>query len=282
MTSAIVQVSHVDFFMSESIGSITEALIEFQKACPVIPKECKGNRGKYADLPSILDIIKPILARLELNIQQFPSGRFGLVTILSHKSGEYMGARYEMEPNPEMIDKAANEKGITPQRIGSVITYQRRYAIGAILNLNIDVDDDSDLPAQPEPKKPTAKELIAQNQAAKNGTSAEVKTESATAPAAGGTTTKLMNEGGGATKESDSQPCSDALAQKIKNAVAAWEQQKPGASKQFKERLLASGRSKITDLNTGDATNLLRAIEQREIESFFDNQLKNQSSQTAA
>ena len=29
-----------------------------------------------------------------------------------------------------------------PQAIGSAITYQRRYSIGSILNLNIDNDDD--------------------------------------------------------------------------------------------------------------------------------------------
>ena len=30
----------------------------------------------------------------------------------------------------------------TPQDLGSAITYQRRYAVGAILSLNIDEDDD--------------------------------------------------------------------------------------------------------------------------------------------
>ena len=32
-----------------------------------------------------------------------------------------------------------------PQGVGSCITYQRRYAIGAILCLNIDDDDDANI-----------------------------------------------------------------------------------------------------------------------------------------
>ena len=37
----------------------------------------------------------------------------------------------------------------SPQDAGSVITYQRRYAIGAILNLNIDEDDDGNKGSEP-------------------------------------------------------------------------------------------------------------------------------------
>ena len=44
-----------------------------------------------------------------------------------------------------------------PQGVGSCITYQRRYAIGAILCLNIDDDDDANIAsgntAQKEPPK---------------------------------------------------------------------------------------------------------------------------------
>ena len=39
-----------------------------------------------------------------------------------------------------------------PQGLGSAITYQRRYALGAILGLNIDIDDDGNA-ASTQPKK---------------------------------------------------------------------------------------------------------------------------------
>jgi hypothetical protein len=43
----------------------------------------------------------------------------------------------------------------TPQEAGSVITYQRRYALGAALGLDIDEDDDANAVSQP-PKKSSA------------------------------------------------------------------------------------------------------------------------------
>jgi hypothetical protein len=39
-----------------------------------------------------------------------------------------------------------------PQQQGSRITYQRRYAIGAVLGLNIDEDDDGNKASLPQPK----------------------------------------------------------------------------------------------------------------------------------
>lgn len=288
-----------DFFSSKEIGAITEALIEFQRVCPKIPKGCRGARGKYADLSTILDLVQPKLIESGLTVIQIPSGKFGLVTILAHKSGEYIGARYEMEPNAEVINKTTGEKAITPQGIGSTITYQRRYGIGAILNLNIDVDDDAELPKEPEQPKPSAKDLIAKNKAAAeskpaNTTTAEVKSEGketmldiknqldrieANRPQAelGATTTKLIHEGNGVTSQSDSDPCGDLMAQKIKTALGAWEQQTKGVTADFKAKLLASGRKKITDLTTAEANQLLASIETKSIVSFFENQLKKAS-----
>jgi len=52
-------------------------------------------------------------------------------TILMHKSGEWLGSHFTMKP-------VKND----PQGIGSCITYMRRYALAAILGLNIDEDDD--------------------------------------------------------------------------------------------------------------------------------------------
>jgi hypothetical protein len=49
-----------------------------------------------------------------------------------HSSGEWMEATYTMHPVKQ-----------SPQDLGSAITYQRRYAVGAVLSLNIDDDDDA-------------------------------------------------------------------------------------------------------------------------------------------
>jgi hypothetical protein len=76
-------------------------------------------------------VVKQPLVDNGLSFVQFPRGKYGLETMLMHTSGEWLSQSYEMEPTKR-----------DPQGAGSVITYQRRYALGAILGLNIDVDDD--------------------------------------------------------------------------------------------------------------------------------------------
>jgi hypothetical protein len=137
---------------SPSIAELSKALISFHRRVPKIPKSCRNPflKSRYADLSTILDIVQPVLNDCELVIQQHPTSDFGLTTILSHSSGEWMSSEYRMMPSESVIEKAKDGapavKGITPQSIGSVITYQRRYAIGAILSLNIDDDTDGHQP----------------------------------------------------------------------------------------------------------------------------------------
>lgn len=161
---------------SDSIAELTKALIKFHRTCPKIPKSCRNPflKSKYADLSTILDIVQPVLNDCELVVQQHPTPDFGLTTILSHASGEWMSSEYRMQPLEAVVEKANASspavRAITPQSIGSVITYQRRYALGAILNLNIDDDDDAsaaglqtaDKPAVPAGPKKTAQELMAE------------------------------------------------------------------------------------------------------------------------
>ena len=125
---------------SESIAKLTQALCKFHTQIETISKtalvDMRLNNGarkryKYATLQSILDMISGPLAENELNIFQFPTGEHELTTILSHVSGEFIASTYKMVPAK-----------VTPQEIGSAITYQRRYAIVSILNLNIGDDDD--------------------------------------------------------------------------------------------------------------------------------------------
>lgn len=118
---------------SESIKNITIALLNFQKLVGKIPKDSKNPffKSAYASLPDILDKVHQPLIDSGLIITQWPSGTNGLTTLISHESGEFMQETYQMTP-------VKND----PQSLGSSITYQRRYALGAVLNLNIDVDDD--------------------------------------------------------------------------------------------------------------------------------------------
>lgn len=133
---------------SESIKNISIALCKFQSEVGKIKKDTTNPffKSKYANLSSIIDAITQPLADNELSYVQFPSGQGGLTTLLMHSSGEWIQDTYIMRP-------VKND----PQSLGSIITYQRRYALGAVLGLNIDDDDDGNI-ASVKTKK-TAAEL---------------------------------------------------------------------------------------------------------------------------
>lgn len=126
---------------SPSIKNISEAILGFHKAMGTIYKETENPffKKKYADLATIQKAIQKPLIENGLTILQFPEGEHGLTTRLLHSSGEWFEGTYYMHPVRN-----------TPQDAGSVISYQRRYAIGSILNLNIDEDDDGNKASQGE------------------------------------------------------------------------------------------------------------------------------------
>ncbi len=274
---------------SESIGKLTEALQSFQKLCPKIPKSSRNPflNSRYADLATILDIIKEPLLSAQLSIIQMPVGEYGLTTILSHTSGEWIESKYTMQPLESIIDKSTKEKAITPQSLGSVITYQRRYAIGAILCLNIDDDNDAnpthgqvDTSTPAAPPKKTAQQLLEEAKAAANASTApattptttvESKPSEATSP---GVTTKLMASSDGPMQETIHGPSSDAQVANIKLLLNIWEQTTNGISQQFVQMLHASGRKFIKDLSSAECDHLERAITARSLADFFDQSMQ--------
>lgn len=130
---------------SESIQNIAKALQAFQMKADKISRDANNPFFKkhYASLSNILDSIQIPLAESGLSFSQLPNGDYGLITILMHSdSGEYLMAEYTMRPTKD-----------DPQGRGSAITYQRRYAIAAILGLNIEDDDDANAASGKENKK---------------------------------------------------------------------------------------------------------------------------------
>lgn len=121
---------------SNSIKEICKALIQFHVKVERIKKDAQNPffKSKYASLSNILDAIQIPLQESGLSFSQFPTGENGLTTILMHESGEYLQSDYNMQP-------VKND----PQGKGSVITYQRRYSLAAVLGLNIDEDDDANM-----------------------------------------------------------------------------------------------------------------------------------------
>lgn len=141
---------------SESIKELATALCNFQGEVEKIKKEATNPffKSKYATLANILDVIREPLAKNGLSFVQFPEGTNDLTTMLMHVSGEWISDTYTMMP-------VKND----PQGVGSCITYQRRYALAAILGLNIDDDDDANKASgldskqgAKQPAKPAAKQ----------------------------------------------------------------------------------------------------------------------------
>lgn len=126
---------------SNSIVNLSKALITFHVKIGKIKKDAKNPffKSSYASLSNILDTINEPLIESGLSFSQFPTGEFGLTTILLHgDSGEFIQSTYEMKPVKD-----------DPQGRGSVITYQRRYALASVLGLNIDDDDDANAASIP-------------------------------------------------------------------------------------------------------------------------------------
>jgi hypothetical protein len=128
---------------SDSIKNIAAAIATFHIHCGKVAKSADNPffKSKYAPLPEILEAIAEPLKQAKLSFAQFPDGD-SLTTILMHpESGEWMEASYAMHPVKS-----------DPQAVGSAITYARRYALGAILGLNIDEDDDGNKASAPAPQ----------------------------------------------------------------------------------------------------------------------------------
>lgn len=129
---------------SESIVKLSHALVKFHGAMGKVGKDSTNPhfRNKYASLSNIIEAVTPHLNANGLAVIQMPSVD-GLETVLLHESGEFISS----------VSAIAAKDPMNPQAVGSAITYARRYALGAVLSLNIDEDDDANAatvaPARP-------------------------------------------------------------------------------------------------------------------------------------
>lgn len=147
--------------MTELQPELAAALVAFQGSVPTIlknqtakiPTKSGGEYSyKFADLSDVWDGIRePLHANGLAVTQQLVTGEtpgtMGIKTTIWHTSGQRTA---------ETVDFTVAAK--TPQEIGSVITYMKRYALTGALGLDTDVDDDGNAATRPAPKKPTAEE----------------------------------------------------------------------------------------------------------------------------
>lgn len=123
----------------------TNKLLEFQKKVGAISKDETNPffKSKYFDINGLIEAIKPVLNELGLVLAQpigiTENGKNALSTILLDGENIILSSEILL---PDNID---------PQKMGSAITYYRRYAIQSMLLLQAE-DDDGNMGNKPEPK----------------------------------------------------------------------------------------------------------------------------------
>tara|TARA_R110000824_G_scaffold167421_1_gene344392 strand:- start:517 stop:1086 length:570 start_codon:yes stop_codon:yes gene_type:complete len=128
--------------------NLFKALAAFQQECPIIHKGTQGYGYSYADLPTILKTINPLLAKHGLGFTQ-PVDLDTIQTIIFHvESGEQLTSSTLMPSDVEL-------KGMNQFQVdGSKISYYRRYSLSSILGLVTDKDTDGGgAPTKAKPKK---------------------------------------------------------------------------------------------------------------------------------
>ena len=119
--------------MKEIINALNEIPnITFDATVKVSTKSGGQYSFKYASLPHILNIVKPILAKHNLALYQ-SLNQDELSTVLMGANGSQINSTTKLHI-PE---------GITCQEQGAIITYMRRYAIVCLLGIAADEDNDA-------------------------------------------------------------------------------------------------------------------------------------------
>jgi hypothetical protein len=148
---------------SELISDLATALCSAQAEMGGAVKDSNNPffKSNYADLTSVIKVIKEPFAKHGLSFVQLPvtsvgGNGIGVATMLMHDSGQWIKSEYLLP-----MDK------VTPQGAGSAITYARRYALQALAGIP-SVDDDSEMamyrndpaPVVAPPQKRVSKALM--------------------------------------------------------------------------------------------------------------------------
>jgi hypothetical protein len=136
---------------SDSIKELATALSKVQGELTYAKKDSANPffKSRYADLESVWDACRSLMATNGLSVIQMPGnyfeGRMWLVTRLCHSSGEWI--EQEMSVPVQKADA---------QGAGSALTYMRRYALAAFIGV-VQADDDGNAASQQI--KPTLKSV---------------------------------------------------------------------------------------------------------------------------
>ena len=124
--------------------SIYKKLLEVQKEVGAISKDSKNPffKSKYFDINQLIEHVQPVL------------NKHGLVLLQPVYDGRIWSKIYDSENADSYISSSLNLPEFNdPQKLGSCITYYRRYTLASLLGLQAEDDDGNGLKAKPKPKQ---------------------------------------------------------------------------------------------------------------------------------
>tara|TARA_R100000808_G_C2152923_1_gene162690 strand:- start:631 stop:1134 length:504 start_codon:yes stop_codon:yes gene_type:complete len=123
-----------DEWKSERINELAKALSNAQAEMDGAVADSTNPffNSSYADLHTCIKSSFPFLSKYGLAVTQgteWSDDNFYITTTLIHESGQWMRSKIKMPAEPN------------PQKIGSVITYGRRYGLSAMVGIAQHDDD---------------------------------------------------------------------------------------------------------------------------------------------
>ena len=122
--------------------NIYEKLFHLQQEIGSISKDAKNPfyKSKYFDINSLIGQLKPLLAKHKLLLMQ-PINDNKVYSVIHDLDGSSVTSSMELPV------------GLDAQKMGSAVTYFRRYTLQSLLGLQA-VDDDGNLASTTRPQKP--------------------------------------------------------------------------------------------------------------------------------
>ena len=123
---------------TENISDLVAALSKAQgNMRPAVYNKLNPHfKNRYATLAAVVDTVRPELSKAGIAIthtNDIDGEQEFLVTTLGHKSGQWISSRRRVPA------------GLKAQEYGAWLTYNRRYALCAMVGISADEDDDGNI-----------------------------------------------------------------------------------------------------------------------------------------
>ena len=128
--------------------SIYKQLLEVQKEVGAISKDSKNPffKSKYFDINKLIEVVNPVLSK------------HGLVLLQPIEDNKVVSRLFDVESEKGVESYLELPNLTDPQKIGSAISYYRRYTLSSLLGLQAEDEDGNGLKAKPK-EKPAPKDF---------------------------------------------------------------------------------------------------------------------------